>query len=147
MGAVTSGGSGCVCPSALRGLVLLTLHRDEVVILDMEAGIEHLGRATASAVDAFIVVVEPGLRSVQTANSVRSLARDIGVTNILAVGNKVRGERDEQFLREHLADVPLLGFIPFLDDVIEADIAGTAAYHTVPELASAVRAIVEELEE
>ncbi|NPV07021.1 MAG: AAA family ATPase [Anaerolineae bacterium] len=150
MGSVTSGGSGCVCPESalLRALVThLTLHRDEVVILDMEAGVEHLGRATASAVDAFIVVVEPGLRSIQTANAVRALAHDIGVTNILAVGNKVRNERDRQFLREQLADIPVLGFIPFMEDIIEADLTGSAAYLTVPTLAEAVRAIVQQLEE
>ncbi len=150
MGAVSSGGSGCVCPESalLRALVThLTLQRDEVVIMDMEAGVEHLGRGTASAVDAFIVVVEPGLRSIQTANTVRALAQDIGVTSIFAVGNKVRGPKDRAFLEANLPEVPILGFIPFSDAVIEADLRGQSAFHTVPELAAGVRSMVLRLEE
>lgn len=150
MGTVSAGGSGCICPESamLRALVThLTLQRDEVVILDMEAGVEHLGRGTASAVDAFIVVVEPGLRSVQTARAVQRLARDIGVVRILAVGNKVRGPHDEQFIKENLADIPLLGFLPFSNAVIEADLRGVSPYHEVPELAAAVSTIVAKLEE
>ena len=149
MGAISSGGSGCVCPESamLRALVAhLTLQRDEVVILDMEAGVEHLGRATASAVDAFIVVVEPGLRSVQTAKTVQRLARDIGVNRICVVGNKVRGPSDEQFIGGSLEGLPVLGYLPFSNAVIEADLRGTSPYHSVPEIASAVQGIVARLE-
>ncbi|MHB0876490.1 MAG: ATP-binding protein [Anaerolineae bacterium] len=149
MGTISSGGSGCVCPESamLRALVThLTLQRDEVVILDMEAGVEHLGRGTASAVDAFIVVVEPGLRSVQTARTVQRLAEDIGVTRIFAVGNKVRGPSDEEFIRGKLEGIPVLGYLPFSNAVIEADLHGASPFHTVPELAAAVRAIVDRLE-
>jgi CO dehydrogenase maturation factor len=149
MGTISAGGSGCVCPESalVRALIThLTLRRDEVIVLDMEAGVEHLGRATASAVDAFIVVVEPGLRSLQTAGLVMKLARDIGVLRILAVGNKVRGPSDEQFLRGHLGDIPLLGVIPYSQSIIEADLTGTSAFHTVPDLQLAARAIVDRLE-
>lgn len=149
MGTISSGGSGCVCPESalLRALVThLTLQRDEVVILDMEAGVEHLGRATASAVDAFIVVVEPGLRSVQTAKMVQRLAQDIGVSRILAVGNKVRGPGDEQFIAANLEGIPVLGYLPFSNGVIEADLAGASPFHTVPEIAAAVRDVVTKLE-
>ena len=150
MGTISAGGSGCVCPESalLRALVThLALQRNEVIVLDMEAGVEHLGRATASAVDAFIVVVEPGLRSIQTARTVQRLAQDIGVSRIFIVGNKIRSQTDEQFLREHLSDLPILGFIPFSDAVIEADLRGQSPYHTIPELAEAVQAIVQRLEE
>ena len=148
MGTISAGGSGCVCPESalLRALVThLTLRRSEVIVLDMEAGVEHLGRATASAVDAFIVLVEPGLRSLQTARSVVKLARDIGVRSVFAVGNKARGSSDESFLREHLGDLPLLGVIPFSQEIIEADITGASPFHTVPALQEAVRDIADRL--
>ncbi|MBN2223450.1 MAG: AAA family ATPase [Deltaproteobacteria bacterium] len=125
MGTVRRGGGGCICPeSALAKALLLhlVLERDDVVIMDMEAGIEHLGRGTARAVDMMIVVVEPGRRSVETANRVRALAADIGLTKIAVVGNKVRDEGDEKFLREAMPGFVFLGFIPFSEAVIQADI-------------------------
>jgi CO dehydrogenase maturation factor len=127
MGTVRRGGGGCVCPeSALVKALLqhLVLERDEVVIMDMEAGIEHLGRGTARSVDILIVVVEPGSRSVETANRVRKLAADIGISKIGVVGNKVRDARDEAFLRGAMPDFEFLGFIPYSDAVIHADMGG-----------------------
>ena len=94
LGGVKKGGSGCICPEStlLRALVMhIVLARDEVVVMDMEAGIEHLGRATAKAVDRLIVVVEPGRRSIDTAEHIRKLATEIGLNHIAVVGNKVRG--------------------------------------------------------
>lgn len=129
MGGVQKGGGGCVCPEnvLLRSLVRhLLLERDEVVILDMVAGVEHLGRATADAMDAFVVVVEPGQRSIQTAHTIRRLAADIGITRILAVGNKVRSTEEETFIRQALGDIPLLGIIHYAPEVIEADRRGVA---------------------
>jgi CO dehydrogenase maturation factor len=101
LGGIKKGGSGCICPESalLRALVMhIVLARDEVVVMDMEAGIEHLGRATAKAVDKLIVVVEPGRRSVDTAEHIRKLAEEIGLNHIAVVGNKVRGPKDETFL-------------------------------------------------
>jgi CO dehydrogenase maturation factor len=92
--------------------------------MDMEAGIEHLGRGTARSVDILIIVVEPGSRSVETAQRVRKLATDIGLTKIAVVGNKVRDARDEAFLRGAMPDFDFLGFIPYSDAVIRADMSG-----------------------
>jgi CO dehydrogenase maturation factor len=125
MGTVRRGGGGCICPESalVKALLLhLVLERDDVVIMDMEAGIEHLGRGTARAVDIMIVVVEPGRRSIDTAVRVRTLAADIGLTKIAVVGNKVRDEGDEKFLREAMPGFDFLGFIPFSPAVIQADI-------------------------
>src|SRR5512142_3446845 len=94
-------GSGCYCPEnvLLRRLIShLILRSDEVVILDMEAGIEHLIRCTAGIVNAFIVVVEPGQRSMQTARQVESLARGLGVKDVFVVGNKIRQEAEKDFI-------------------------------------------------
>ncbi len=131
LGSVKKGGGGCLCPEStlLKALVMhIVLARDEVVVMDMEAGIEHLGRATASAVDKLIVVVEPGRRSIDTAEHIRRLASEIHLKQIFIVGNKVRSAKDEEFLRKHLSDFDLLGFIPYADDLIEADLNGESPY-------------------
>jgi len=133
LGGVQKGGSGCICPEStlLRALVThVVLARDEMVVMDMEAGIEHLGRATARAVDKLIVVVEPGRRSLDTAGHIRQLAGEIGVTSISVVGNKIRGQKDEDFLKKHLPDFEFLGFIPYDGDLIEADLDGISPYDT-----------------
>jgi len=131
LGGVKKGGSGCICPEStlLRALMLhIVLARDEVVVMDMEAGIEHLGRATASAVDKLIVVVEPGRRSMDTAGHIKKLASEIGLKNIALVGNKIRGEKDEEFLKKHLSDYEFLGFIRQDEALIEADLDGVSPY-------------------
>ncbi len=131
LGGVKKGGSGCICPEStlLRALVThIVLARDEVVVMDMEAGIEHLGRATAQAVDKLIVVVEPGRRSIDTAGHIHQLALEIGLKNIAVVGNKIRGDKDETFLKKHLADFEFLGFMPYDDALIEADLNGDSPY-------------------
>jgi len=131
LGGVKKGGGGCICPEStlLRALMLLiVLARDEVVVMDMEAGIEHLGRATASAVDKLIVVVEPGRRSMDTAGHIKKLASEIGLKNIVLVGNKIRGQKDEDFLKKHLSDFEFLGFIRQDEALIEADLDGVSPY-------------------
>ena len=131
LGGVKKGGSGCICPEStlLRALVMhIVLARDEVVVMDMEAGIEHLGRATAKAVDKLIVVVEPGRRSIDTAGHIRQLAAEIGLNNIVVVGNKIRGPKDQEFLENHLNDFEFLGFLPYDDTLIEADLNGVSPF-------------------
>jgi CO dehydrogenase maturation factor len=143
MGTVERGGSGCMCSEGvfLKAFMRdLLVNRDDVAILDMEAGIEHLGRGTAENVDVFVVVVEPGARSVQTAHQVRALAADIGVRDVVAVGNKVRDEADAKFLREAL-DVELLGMLPESDEVRRADRDGRSAWGVDPEFTEALRKI------
>jgi CO dehydrogenase maturation factor len=123
--------SGCYCPENVflrRLLKHLVVNRDEIVIVDMEAGIEHLTRGTTEAVDAFIVVVEPGQRSIQTANTVKDLAKGLGVKKVFVVANKVRGEEDLNFIRTHLPDAHLLGAIYFSHDIMKADIEGITPY-------------------
>jgi len=115
LGAIESGGSGCACPESvlLRALVTdLVLHKDEALVLDMEAGIEHLGRGTARGVDAMLVIVEPGQRALDCALRVAEMARAIGIRKVLAVANKVGSEGEADFVRAGLADVPLLATLP-----------------------------------
>ncbi|MCS6843469.1 MAG: carbon monoxide dehydrogenase accessory protein CooC [Caldilineales bacterium] len=144
MGAVKLGGAGCLCPenALLRALTThLLLRRGEVLILDMEAGVEHLGRATAQAVDAMIVVVEPGRRSVGVMGEIRRLAEDIGLRRLLVVGNRVRSDGDAMFVAQAAGDLPVLGCLPFDPQLIEADLKGQAVYDAAPEVVAAARAI------
>ncbi|MDX9714941.1 MAG: carbon monoxide dehydrogenase accessory protein CooC [Dissulfurispiraceae bacterium] len=127
MGKSKLAGSGCYCPENVflkRLLKHLVLERDEVVIVDMEAGIEHLTRGTSEAVDAMIVVVEPGKRSVQTAHAVKDLAAQMGVKNIFVVVNKVRGDEDIAFIGKELFDMNILGHIKLDTSLMDADLHG-----------------------
>ena len=124
LGAVEQGGAGCACPESvlLKALVQdLVLHKDEALVLDMEAGVEHLGRATARGVDTMIVVVEPGQRSLDCAGRVLRMCDQIGLRDIRLVGNKVTGAKDEAFIREGLRGRPLMGMIPFVETLRTAD--------------------------
>jgi CO dehydrogenase maturation factor len=127
LGGVKKGGAGCICPEStlLKNLVRhIVLARDEVIVLDMEAGLEHLGRGTAMAVDRLIVVVEPGRRSIETAHHIQTLAGDIGLKKLSLVGNKIRSEKDREFLLREMPGFHFLGFIPFATNIIEADLEG-----------------------
>jgi len=115
LGAIEAGASGCACPESvmLRALITdLVLRKEETLICDMEAGLEHLGRATARGVDTLLVVVEPGQRSVDSAKQIRALAADIGLRDVRVVANKMAGQEDERFVRQALGDVQLLGVVP-----------------------------------
>lgn len=149
MGSVDLGGSGCICPESamLKTLFTHLLFRDEdVLLLDMYAGVEHLGRATVDFVDAMVVVVEPTRRSLGTAAQIMKLANDIGLKRLYLVGNKVRDKDEAQFLESEAGDIPLLGTLPADLAVQEADRLGIPVYDHVPALKQAGNAIIDELE-
>lgn len=144
MGTVERGGSGCMCSEGtfLKAFMRhLLIERSDAAILDMEAGLEHLGRGTAENVDLFVVVVEPGSRAVQTAHAVRALARDIGVAQVVAVGNRVRDAEDVEFLTEALGDIELLGTLPDSDNIRRADREGASPYGVDEKYNDALREI------
>lgn len=148
LGTVDSGGSGCVCPEHVllkRLCSHLILQNKDVVVMDMEAGIEHLGRGTASGVDAFIVVVEPGERSLQTYRKVKKLGTDIGVKKVFVVGNKIRNKEDEEFIIQNLEDGEILGFIYYNQDVIDSDRSSQSPYDTSYETKQEVKLIKDKL--
>lgn len=150
MGTIKIGGTGCLCPenALLKALTThLFMRRGEVLILDMEAGVEHLGRATAQAVDAMVIVVEPGRRSVGVMEEIRRLAGDIGLRRLYLVGNKVRSAADEAFIQQIAAGLPVIGSLPYDPQVIEADLTGQAVYDIAPETVAAARRIWGKLEE
>lgn len=144
LGTISTGGTGCICPESAMLKTLVThavLYRDEVMILDMEAGVEHLGRATAGAVDAFLIVVEPGRRSLGTAQTIQQLAADIGITRCYVVGNKVRDQADRDYIRNSLPDLPVIGFLSADPRAVEADMRGQAIFDAAPELVEEARLI------
>jgi len=144
MGRMKRGGSGCYCPenALLQALVThLLLARNEVVILDMEAGIEHLGRATAKAVDKLIVVVEPWRRAVETAYRVNQLAQDISLHNVVVVGNKIRSQSEKEFLLSSLPGFKFLGFIPYDQALVDADLANRPLLDASQQITSEVENI------
>lgn len=149
MGKSKAAASGCYCPENVllrRLLKHLVIERSEVVIVDMEAGIEHLTRGTAESVDAFIVVIEPGQRSIQTAKTVREMAKGLGVRKVFVVANKVRGTDDLDFIKGSIGDMEFIGSIKFNYAIIEADIKGTSLFNYSPETISEVMDLKEKIE-
>lgn len=149
MGTVQRGGSGCICPEStvLKALMLhLVLVRDEIVLMDMEAGVEHLGRATSASVDSLIIVVNPGARSRVAANHIKKLGTDLGIKRIVVIGNRAKGPEDEKLIREAMPDFEFLGFIPEMAEVFEADKKGVRPFDDdISKAPQALKDIVEKL--
>ena len=144
LGTVETANSGCVCPEhvMLKAILsALTYRKNDVVIMDMEAGLEHLGRGTASNMDQFIVVIEPGARSVQTYHNVKRLASDLGVKQVRVVANKIRDERDEAFIRSAIPEADLLGFVHYNPEIMDADRQGKSPYDFSPTAIDEIRKI------
>jgi len=144
MGAVEMGGGGCICPEGARLKTLFThllFRKEDVLILDMYAGVEHLGRATVDFVDAMLIVVEPTRHSLGTAAQIKKLANDIGLTRLWLVGNKVRDEKEAAFLKAETPGLPIIGILPADMAVLEADRLGEAVYDYVPALRIAAEEI------
>ena len=149
LGAVQQGGAGCICPASamLKALVRhVLLARDEVVLLDLYAGVEHLGRGTAEAVDAMVAVAEPTHRSLRTVAQIKVLAADIGVTRLMLVGNKVTSDADRRFFEENSPGLPVIGFLDASAAATTADRSGQPLYRLDQTIATSVAAIATELE-
>jgi len=150
LGTVELGGKGCMCPegAVLKALMQhLFLRVPDDVILDMEAGLEHMGRASATGVDAMVAVVEPGMRSVQTANRIQQLARDIGIKRTFVVANKIREEHERDVLRQALGEQTIIGTLPYCPELARADLDGRPVDVKDPLLAEAIGRIGEVLQE
>ncbi len=125
MGAIRKGGSGCACPEnvLLRSLLSeIILNRDEVIIVDMEAGIEHLGRATAKSIDKMIIIVEPGSRSISTAKTIMRMAKEIAIQSLVIVGNKIQDEKQKDWISKKFSQDQILGMISYHEIIRDADL-------------------------
>lgn len=145
MGTVQRGGGGCACPenAFLKSLLgHMMIARKEWVILDMEAGIEHLGRGTALGVDYMLVVVEPNRTSAETAHRIQKLAADIGIKQVRVVGNKVRSPSDEELIRKACEGLDVLGFLPLSEQIRQISTGETSLEQLDGETLDPVRTLV-----
>ena len=136
LGAISRGGGGCACPEnvLLRALVTdLVLYREDALIMDMEPGVEHLGRATAQGVDVMLIVVEPGQRSIDSTHRIFRLAEEIGLGNIQLVANKIMRPEDKDFIREAFPEREIYGFIPYADQILQSDRPGISVLDHLPD--------------
>lgn len=150
LGAIEGGGTGCACPEStlIRALITdLVLYKDDLLIMDMEAGIEHLGRGTARGVNTMIIVLEPGQRSIDSANRVIRMAGEIGLKNIQLVANKIYSQQDEKFIRDGFPDYDFLGVIPYSEKFRQSDRNGQSVLDNLDsDLLDNFEAILKKLE-
>ncbi|MEM4726906.1 MAG: hypothetical protein QXD04_01445 [Candidatus Bathyarchaeia archaeon] len=129
MGTVKAADKGCMCPAhaLLRVLMQhLLIQRRDIVIMDMEAGLEHLGRGTARRMDSMLVVVEPGMKSIETLRRIKRLASELEIREVLAVGNKIGGEDERRFIEDRMRElnIPVAAYIPYDQTIVDEDIKG-----------------------
>jgi CO dehydrogenase maturation factor len=149
LGCIPQGGGGCFCPEnvLLKNLVRhLLVQREEALIIDMEAGLEHLGRGSTGHVDALVIVVEPGQRAMNTAKQIKKLGEDLKIKNMMIVGNKITSEEDRRLIEEQLSDFPVLGHMSFNPKILQADREGRSPYDMDERIKEEVSAILKELE-
>jgi CO dehydrogenase maturation factor len=149
LGSIPQGGGGCFCPEnvVLKNLIRhLLVQQEEALIIDMEAGLEHLGRGSTGYVDALIIVVEPGQRAINTAKQIRKLGEDLHIKKMMIVGNKVDSDQDRRIIEESLSDFPVLGHISYNPKVLQADREGRSPYDIDEKIKEEVRGILTELE-
>ena len=148
MGKVREPAGGCMCPENvfLKELTAhLVIYRDEILILDMEAGIEHLGRGTAKNMDTFLVVVEPSGQSLESGKRIIKLAVKLGIPDVRAVFNKVASEEDIDYITHILPDIPIAGIIPFSTAVRKASLGILSIYDAAEELAGPINEILDNI--
>ncbi len=149
LGCIPQGGGGCFCPEnvLLKNLVRhLLVQREEALIIDMEAGLEHLGRGSTGYVDALIIVVEPGQRAIGTARQIKKLGEDLKIKRIMIVGNKVSSDEDKRIIEENLSDFPILGHMSHNPKVLQADREGRSPYDIDDRIKEEVKGVLAELE-
>ncbi|MCM8786128.1 MAG: AAA family ATPase [Candidatus Omnitrophica bacterium] len=149
MGTVKGGGLGCMCPenaflkAVLRNLIL---KRNEVVILDMPAGIEHLGRGTTEGIDWLFIITEATEKSIETTKRIEKLAKDINIKNIGVIGNKIESDKEKEFLKEKLSDMKILTFIPYFNEFKKSELEGQTPWEAVPEILNYIEEILNKME-
>lgn len=145
MGGIRKAGGGCACPENvfLKNLIAhLIVQREEVVIMDMQAGLEHIGRATAHSVDIMLVVVEPGQKSIDSGQRIVSLSKTLGLRNVKIIANKLHGEEDRKFIEDKFQKDDIIGFIPFNWQILNADRENRASTGVGKEIDDAIEKIV-----
>lgn len=142
LGAITQAGAGCACPEGafLKAMLRHTiLQRQEVVLVDLAAGVEFMGRASVQGIDALVLVVEPGSRSIETANNMAKMTRELGIRSVAAIANKITEASEMDVVKSQLKDVTLLGSVPYSRFVKEADLRRVAVIGADAELVNRLR--------
>jgi len=152
MGTVKSAGSGCACSAnaVVRELLRhMIVDRDEIVVVDMEAGVEHMGRGTASHVDIMLIVADSSRKSLEIAKKLSGFAHEMGIKQVFVVGNRVRDSEEKELITDFTEKngLPLLALIPYDDTVVKADRVGEAPlkYAETSESVKAIQGIGEKL--
>ncbi|MHC4659171.1 MAG: ATP-binding protein [Planctomycetota bacterium] len=148
LGSISQAGAGCACPEGAFLKALLThtiLQRQEVVLVDLAAGPEFMGRASVQGIDALVVVVEPGSRSTETAINIARMAKELGIKRIAAIINKVTDTGQVETIKSQLASMTILSSIEYFPAVQEADLQRKAVFQTSPELVSKLRRAKDQL--
>ena len=136
------------CPqnTFVKALVgYIVLNTGDVLLMDMEAGVEHLGRSTVQNVDCIVVVVEPGYASLNAAHRIKKLAQEIGVKKIFAIANKVRSEKDKEMIKTELKEIKILGFIPYSNEIIDNAVVNRTGILPVNLVDNIINTITNEL--
>jgi CO dehydrogenase maturation factor len=148
LGGITQAGAGCACPEGAFLKALLTntiLQRQEVVLVDLAAGPEFMGRASVQGIDALVVVVEPGGRSIETAINIARMAKELGIKQVAAIVNKITDAGQVETIKSQLAGMPILANIGYYPAVQEADLQRKAVFKTSPELVERLRQAKDQL--
>ncbi len=150
MGAITQAGAGCACPEGAFLKALLThtiLQRQEMVLVDLAAGVEFMGRASVQGIDALVIVVEPGYRSIETANKIAGMARQLSIKSIVAVANKITDPEEIGIIQSQLGDIVMIGSLPYSKSVQQADLRCGPVIKADPEFTERLREAKNRLKE
>jgi len=142
LGAITQAGAGCACPEGAFLKALLThtiLQRQEVVLVDLAAGVEFMGRASVQGIDALVAVVEPGGRSIETARNIARMGKELGIKHVAAIANKITETAQTDVIKSQLKNVALLGSLRYSRSVQEADLRRTPVIEADAELVEQLR--------
>ena len=148
LGAITQAGAGCACPEGAFLKALLThtiLQRKELVIVDLAAGVEFMGRASIQGIDVLVVVVEPGGRSIETAINIARMGRELGIKHVAAILNKITAPAQAETIKSQLADMTVLAEIDYNPAVQEADLLRKSVFQPGSQLVNTLRQAKEEL--
>jgi CO dehydrogenase maturation factor len=137
LGGIKKAGSGCACSEGSFLLALLShtiLHRQEVVLVDLDAGVECMGRSSIEGIDALVIVVEPGCRSLDTARNISEMAKSLKIRQVAAIANKITDHRQIEQITAQLGEIPLLASIASMPGIQDADMNRTNVFHADKEL-------------
>jgi CO dehydrogenase maturation factor len=142
LGDITQAGAGCACPESafLKAMLShIVLQRKELVLVDLAAGVEFMGRATVQGVDVLVVVVEPGSRSIDTADNIAKMARQLGIKHLAVIANKVTSAEQTELIKAQFKDIPVLAGIQYFTAVQQADLQRAGVFESCDDLVNTLR--------